>query len=174
MKNYTITVNGNVYDVVVEEGASTGAPAAAPAALPDNAPDNPSLPGPGIRPDPPAPRPRSYAGADRHRPYPSALRLRQAARRPPPPAAPRYNSPAPSPYSSPAPKSSQIRSLSSPYSRRYHNPLCLFSVSVIIFFISCISTVTHFHAGRASVLPVPCFYGLWICVWVYRCSSQYS
>ena len=30
MKNYTITVNGNVYDVVVEEGASTGAPAAAP------------------------------------------------------------------------------------------------------------------------------------------------
>lgn len=23
MKNYTITVNGNVYDVVVEEGAST-------------------------------------------------------------------------------------------------------------------------------------------------------
>ena len=35
MKNYTITVNGNVYDVVVEEGASTGAPVAAkaPAAL---------------------------------------------------------------------------------------------------------------------------------------------
>ena len=33
MKNYTITVNGNVYDVVVEEGTSTGAaPAAAPAA----------------------------------------------------------------------------------------------------------------------------------------------
>lgn len=33
MKNYTITVNGNVYDVVVEEGASTGAaPAAVPAA----------------------------------------------------------------------------------------------------------------------------------------------
>lgn len=27
MKNYTITVNGNVYDVVVEEGASTGAAA---------------------------------------------------------------------------------------------------------------------------------------------------
>ncbi len=25
MKNYTITVNGNVYDVTVEEGASTGA-----------------------------------------------------------------------------------------------------------------------------------------------------
>ena len=39
MKNYTITVNGNVYDVVVEEGASTGAPAAAPrAAVPKAAP----------------------------------------------------------------------------------------------------------------------------------------
>ena len=33
MKNYTITVNGNVYDVVVEEGASAGvAPVATPAA----------------------------------------------------------------------------------------------------------------------------------------------
>ena len=34
MKNYTITVNGNVYDVVVEEGAGTGAvaPKAAPKA----------------------------------------------------------------------------------------------------------------------------------------------
>ncbi|MBQ8246466.1 MAG: acetyl-CoA carboxylase biotin carboxyl carrier protein subunit [Lachnospiraceae bacterium] len=31
MKNYTITVNGNVYDVVVEEGAESGvAPVAAP------------------------------------------------------------------------------------------------------------------------------------------------
>lgn len=29
MKNYTITVNGNVYDVVVEEGASAGVSAAA-------------------------------------------------------------------------------------------------------------------------------------------------
>ena len=29
MKNYTITVNGNVYDVVVEEGATGGAPVAA-------------------------------------------------------------------------------------------------------------------------------------------------
>ena len=35
MKNYTITVNGNVYDVVVEEGASAGvAPVAAPKAAP--------------------------------------------------------------------------------------------------------------------------------------------
>ena len=32
MKNYTITVNGNVYDVTVEEGASTGTPVAAPKA----------------------------------------------------------------------------------------------------------------------------------------------
>ena len=32
MKNYTITVNGNVYDVVVEEGATSGAVAAAPKA----------------------------------------------------------------------------------------------------------------------------------------------
>ncbi|MBR3524525.1 MAG: acetyl-CoA carboxylase biotin carboxyl carrier protein subunit [Lachnospiraceae bacterium] len=40
MKNYTITVNGNVYDVTVEEGASSGAPAAAarPAAAPKAAP----------------------------------------------------------------------------------------------------------------------------------------
>jgi len=38
MKNYTITVNGNVYDVVVEEGASTGAPAAAPKAAPKATP----------------------------------------------------------------------------------------------------------------------------------------
>ncbi len=34
MKNYTITVNGNVYDVTVEEGASTGAAAPAPKAAP--------------------------------------------------------------------------------------------------------------------------------------------
>ena len=43
MKNYTITVNGNVYDVVVEEGASNGAanvaaPVAAPKAAPVAAP----------------------------------------------------------------------------------------------------------------------------------------
>ena len=34
MKNYTITVNGNVYDVTVEEGASNGTAAAAPKAAP--------------------------------------------------------------------------------------------------------------------------------------------
>ena len=32
MKSYTITVNGNVYDVVVEEGAGNGAAVAAPVA----------------------------------------------------------------------------------------------------------------------------------------------
>lgn len=34
MKNYTITVNGNVYEVTVEEGISTGAAPAAPKAAP--------------------------------------------------------------------------------------------------------------------------------------------
>lgn len=34
MKNYTITVNGNVYDVVVEEGTGVAMPAAAPKAAP--------------------------------------------------------------------------------------------------------------------------------------------
>ena len=38
MKNYTITVNGNVYDVVVEEGATSGAPAAAAPRAPKEAP----------------------------------------------------------------------------------------------------------------------------------------
>ena len=42
MKNYTITVNGSVYDVVVEEGATGGASAAAapaaPRAVPKSAP----------------------------------------------------------------------------------------------------------------------------------------
>ncbi|MGN0377433.1 MAG: biotin/lipoyl-binding carrier protein [Suilimivivens sp.] len=38
MKNYTITVNGNVYDVVVEEGANTGAPVAAAPKAPKAAP----------------------------------------------------------------------------------------------------------------------------------------
>ena len=34
MKTYTITVNGNVYNVTVEEGVTSGAPAAAPVAAP--------------------------------------------------------------------------------------------------------------------------------------------
>ena len=38
MKNYTMTVNGSVYDVVVEEGATSGAPAAAAPKAPKAAP----------------------------------------------------------------------------------------------------------------------------------------
>ena len=38
MKPYTITVNGNVYNVTVEEGQTSGAPAAAPVAAPKAAP----------------------------------------------------------------------------------------------------------------------------------------
>ena len=38
MKNYTITVNGNVYEVSVEESGAAGAPAAAPKAAPAAAP----------------------------------------------------------------------------------------------------------------------------------------
>ena len=50
MKNYTITVNGNVYDVVVEEGASSAAPVAAkapaaPKAAPKAAPAAPKASG---------------------------------------------------------------------------------------------------------------------------------
>ena len=39
MKTYTITVNGNVYNVTVEEGQTSGAPAAAPVAAPKAAPE---------------------------------------------------------------------------------------------------------------------------------------
>lgn len=38
MKNYTITVNGNVYDVTVEEGGAGSTPVAAPKAAPKVAP----------------------------------------------------------------------------------------------------------------------------------------
>ena len=51
MKNYTITVNGNVYDVVVEEGQTSGAPKAAapaaPRAVPKAAPAAPAAPAAG-------------------------------------------------------------------------------------------------------------------------------
>ena len=45
MKNYTITVNGNVYDVTVEEGTGSSAPAkaATPKAAPKAAPMTESL-----------------------------------------------------------------------------------------------------------------------------------
>ena len=56
MKNYTITVNGNVYDVVVEEGAGGAAPAAAaPKAAPKAAPAAPKA----------APKPAAGAGSVR-------------------------------------------------------------------------------------------------------------
>ena len=42
MKNYTITVNGNVYEVTVEEGAGGAAPAAAPVKAPVKAPAAPA------------------------------------------------------------------------------------------------------------------------------------
>nr|WP_294465651.1 biotin/lipoyl-containing protein [uncultured Sellimonas sp.] len=45
MKSYTITVNGNVYDVTVEE-KSEGAAPAAPAAAPKAAPKAPKAPAP--------------------------------------------------------------------------------------------------------------------------------
>lgn len=44
MKNYTITVNGNVYDVTVEENGAGAAPAARPAAAPKAAPAAPAAP----------------------------------------------------------------------------------------------------------------------------------
>ena len=62
MKNYTITVNGNVYDVVVEEGASSVeapvAPAAAtaPAAPRAAAPAPAPAAAPALAPAPAAPR----------------------------------------------------------------------------------------------------------------------
>ncbi len=46
MKNYTITVNGNVYDVTVEEGTGSAAPAAAPKAAPKAAPAAPKAAAP--------------------------------------------------------------------------------------------------------------------------------
>lgn len=47
MKNYTITVNGNVYNVTVEEGMTTGAPVAmtAPKAVAPAAPAAPAASG---------------------------------------------------------------------------------------------------------------------------------
>ena len=42
MKNYTITVNGNVYDVVVEEGTGSAAPVVKAPAAPKAAPAAPN------------------------------------------------------------------------------------------------------------------------------------
>lgn len=49
MKTYTITVNGNVYNVTVEEGQTSGAPVAAPA--------------PAVKAAPAAPAPKAAAPA---------------------------------------------------------------------------------------------------------------
>ena len=57
MKNYKITVNGNVYDVTVEEKAAGAAPAAAPA------PKAPAAPAPKAPAAAPAPAPAPAAGA---------------------------------------------------------------------------------------------------------------
>lgn len=55
MKNYTITVNGNVYEVTVEEGSATGAPAAANKAVSAPAPAAPNAaPAPKAAPAPAA------------------------------------------------------------------------------------------------------------------------
>ena len=57
MKNYTITVNGNVYDVTVEEKGAGAAPAA---------PKAPAAPAPKAAPAPAAPK---AAGAGQQRRY---------------------------------------------------------------------------------------------------------
>ena len=50
MKNYTITVNGNVYDVTVEENGAGAAPVARPAAAPKAAPAPAPAPAPKAAP----------------------------------------------------------------------------------------------------------------------------
>ena len=50
MKNYTITVNGNVYDVTVEEGGAGSAPVRAAAPAPKAAPAAPAAPAPAAAP----------------------------------------------------------------------------------------------------------------------------
>lgn len=58
MKNYTITVNGNVYDVTVEENGAGAAPVAAPKAAPKAAPAAPKA-----APAAPKAAPKAAAGA---------------------------------------------------------------------------------------------------------------
>ena len=66
MKRYSVTVNGKVYDVVVDElGASQAAPAAAPAPVPAPAPAAPAAPAPAPTPAPAAaPAPVPVSGGD--------------------------------------------------------------------------------------------------------------
>ena len=59
MKNYTITVNGNVYDVTVEEKAA----GAAPAAVAAPAPKAPAAPAPKAPAAAPAPKAAAGAGS---------------------------------------------------------------------------------------------------------------
>ena len=68
MKNYTITVNGNVYEVTVEEGftGKASAPAARPAA------PAPAAPAPAPAPAAPAPAPAPAAVAPAPAPAPAA------------------------------------------------------------------------------------------------------
>ena len=64
MKNYTITVNGNVYNVTVEEGTTAGVvQAAAPVAAPVAAPTPAAAPAPTAAPAPAAPAATGTAGA---------------------------------------------------------------------------------------------------------------
>lgn len=55
MKSYTITVNGNVYDVTVEENGAVSAPVAAPRRA--------AAPAPAAAPAAPAAAPKAAAGA---------------------------------------------------------------------------------------------------------------
>ena len=63
MKNYTITVNGNVYEVTVEEGVSTGAAPAARPAAPAPRAAAPAPAAPAAAPAPKAAAPAGAAGA---------------------------------------------------------------------------------------------------------------
>ena len=65
MKNYTITVNGNVYEVTVEEGftGKASAPAARPAAPAPAAPAPAPVPAPAPAAPAPAPAPAAPAPA---------------------------------------------------------------------------------------------------------------
>ena len=62
MKTYTITVNGNVYDVTVEEGTCAAAPVAAPKVAPRPAAPAPAPTAPAPAPAP-APAKPAAAGA---------------------------------------------------------------------------------------------------------------
>ena len=63
MKSYTITVNGNVYDVTVEERVGGAAPTAAPVAAPVAAPAPVATPAPAAAPAPVAPAAPKASGS---------------------------------------------------------------------------------------------------------------